>query len=110
MTVSSDAQVAAALNAMWPAGEIIYSEKHESAEAGMRAALAAAGARVSDYRTEAQRYYDALKVIARNYQTAEQLRRRAGQYGLNFEEEIAMAYENVQGAAEGAVHGRRRPK
>ena len=56
------------------------------------------------------RYYDALKKIARGYQTAEQLRRRAGQYGLSFDEEIEMAYENMQLEAERAIKGRRRPK
>ena len=57
-----------------------------------------------------QIYFDALKTIARKYQTSEQLRRRAGQYGCSFEEEIEMVYENVQGVAANAIHGKRRPK
>ena len=60
--------------------------------------------------SDAQRYYDALKRIARGYQTAAQLRRRAGQYGLTFEEEIEMSYENIQGEAAAAIHRKRRPK
>ena len=57
-----------------------------------------------------QRYYDALKRIAQDYQTADQLRRHAGQYGLGFEEEIEMAYENMQHEAKNAIKGRRRPE
>lgn len=57
-----------------------------------------------------QRYYDALKVIAKSYQTAEQLSRNAGQYGLDHLEELEMAYENMQQVAKNAIHGRRRPK
>lgn len=37
----TEAQIEAALNAMWPGCEIIFSDEHESAEAGMRAAFAA---------------------------------------------------------------------
>lgn len=57
----------------------------------------------------AQRYYDALKRIAREYQTPDQLRRHAGQYGCSFVEELEMSYENIQGVAEHAIKGRRRP-
>lgn len=57
-----------------------------------------------------QRYYDVLQKIAREYQSSDQLRRRAGQYGCSFEEEIEMVYENIQGEAERAIHGKRRPK
>ena len=57
-----------------------------------------------------QRYYDALKTIARGYQTAEQMRRRGGQYGLDHPEELEMAYENIQQLAQLAIKGRRRPK
>ena len=56
-----------------------------------------------------QRYFDALKVIAKNYQTSEQLRRRAGQYGLDHVDELEMAYENMQQVAKNAIHGKRRP-
>jgi len=57
-----------------------------------------------------RQYYDALKVIARKYQTPEQLRRSAHSVGLTPEEHIEMAYENIQGVAERAIRGRRRPK
>ena len=57
-----------------------------------------------------QFYFDTLKKIARKYQTAEQLRRRGGQYGLDADEEIEMAYENIQAEAENAIRGKRRPK
>ena len=65
---------------------------------------------MGETRSREQEYYDALKSIARGYQTAEQLRRRAGQYGLSFEEEIEMVYENVQAVAKRAIRGKRRPK
>lgn len=57
-----------------------------------------------------QTYYDTLKLIARGFQTPDQLRRRGGQYGLDANEEIEMAYENIQGIAENAIKGKRRPK
>ena len=57
-----------------------------------------------------QRYYDALRHIARDYQTTDQLRRRAGQYGLEHIEELEMSYENIQSEAAKAIRGRRRPK
>ncbi|MGY3393410.1 hypothetical protein ACVWW6_006001 [Bradyrhizobium sp. USDA 3311] len=57
-----------------------------------------------------QRYYDALQRIARQYQTADQLRRRAGQYGCSHLEELEMAYENMQQEAAHAIKGKRRPK
>lgn len=56
-----------------------------------------------------QRYYDALRRIARDYQTADQLRRNAGQYGLEHIDELEMAYENIQEEAKLAIKGRRRP-
>lgn len=57
-----------------------------------------------------QVYYDALKRIARGYQTSDQLRKRAGQYGCEWIDELEMAYENIQKVAEHAIKGRRRPK
>ena len=57
-----------------------------------------------------QIYYDALKTIARKYQTTDKLRRHAGQYGLDHVEELEMAYENIQAAANDAIRGKRRPK
>jgi hypothetical protein len=56
-----------------------------------------------------QRYYDVLKRIASGYQTSAKLRRNAGQYGCSFEEEIEMAYENIQEEAKRAIKGQRRP-
>ena len=57
-----------------------------------------------------QAYYDVLKKIARSYQTSDQLRRRAGQYGCSHVEELEMAYENIQEEARRAIHGKRRPR
>lgn len=57
-----------------------------------------------------QQYYDALKVIAKSYQTTDQLRRNAGQYGCDHLDELEMAYENMQQVAKNAIHGKRRPK
>lgn len=57
-----------------------------------------------------QRYYDALQRIARQYQSPDKLRKHAGQYGLSHLEELEMAYENIQGEAETAIKGKRRPK
>lgn len=57
-----------------------------------------------------QRYFDALKRIARDYMTPEQLRRKASQYGLSFAEMLEMSYENLQDEAKHAIKGRRRPK
>lgn len=57
-----------------------------------------------------QTYFDALKRIARGYQTSDQLRKRAGQYGCSHTEELEMAYENMQQVAERAIKGKRRPK
>lgn len=57
-----------------------------------------------------QRYFDVLTKIAKRYQTAAQLRRYAGQYGLGFDEEIEMAYENMQQEAKEAIRGRKRPE
>lgn len=57
---------------------------------------------------DAQRYYDALKRIARQYRSAESLLRR-GDCGLNGVEALEMAYENIQSEAIAAVRGKRRP-
>jgi len=64
---------------------------------------------MSDIRSNEQRYYDALTTIARKYQTTDQLRRRAGQYGLSHLEELEMAYENIQALANEAIKRKRRP-
>lgn len=57
-----------------------------------------------------RRYFDALRRIARGYQSAAQLRRYAGQYGVSFAEEIELAYENLQQEAANAIRSRRQPK
>ena len=54
-------------------------------------------------------YYDVLKRIA-SYLPPSQLRRTAGQqYGLDYEEALEMAYENVLIEAKSALRGKRRP-
>lgn len=48
----------------------------------------------------------ALKIITNGYQTSTQLRKNAEkQYGLDFEEVIEMAYDNMQGVARQACKG-----
>lgn len=55
------------------------------------------------------RMRDALETIAKEYQTVGQLRRSADAYcGLNFEEVLAGAYENIKIDAAEAVRGVRR--
>ena len=57
------------------------------------------------------RMYNALKTIAKGYQTPEQLRRNSkGQYGLSYQETLEMAYENIQQLAKEATKGVRKPK
>jgi hypothetical protein len=47
-----------------------------------------------------------LRMIAKEYQTPAQLRRNSGrQYGLEYEESLEMAYENIQEAAKTAIKG-----
>jgi len=56
-----------------------------------------------------QKFYDALKRITA-YATPDKLRRTAEkQYGLEPEEAIEMAYENVLQEARNAIKGMRRP-
>jgi len=55
-------------------------------------------------------YYDTLRRIAKEYMTPEQLRRRAGQYGLSYLEALEMSYDNIQVFAADAIRGKRRPK
>lgn len=50
--------------------------------------------------------YLALKQISQEYQTPEQLRRNSSkQYGLDYEEALEMAYENIQQLAKDATRG-----
>lgn len=55
-----------------------------------------------------RRYYDTLRRIAREYQSAEKLLR--GGDGWNGDDLLEMAYENIQGEAAAAIKGKRRPK
>lgn len=60
--------------------------------------------------TKARRMYDALRQIA-SYTQPGKLRRTAQkEYGLDPEEAIEMAYENVIEEAKGAIRGMRRPQ
>ena len=48
----------------------------------------------------------ALKKIAKGYQTPDQLRRNAEkEYGLDYEESLEYAYENIQSLAKSATKG-----
>lgn len=49
--------------------------------------------------------YNALVKIAKHYQTADQLLRNGGQYGLDAHEELAMSYENIQAEAKAGLKG-----
>ncbi len=61
-------------------------------------------------RANEQRYYDALRRITQ-YQSVERLRKHSEKdWGLNFEEALESAYENVIDDARRAVKGRRRPQ
>jgi len=58
-----------------------------------------------------QKLYEALRKIAKDFQTAEQVKRTAQRsLGLEPEEALEMAYENMQGVAKSAIKGIRRPK
>lgn len=60
--------------------------------------------------TREQRMYDALKRISR-YQQPENLRAQSKRlYGLDGDEAVDMAYENVINEAKNAIRGMRRPK
>ena len=59
--------------------------------------------------TNEQRYYDALKRIARGYKTAAQLRKDDNVEFLGLEEVLEMAYENIQNEARTALGRRKRP-
>lgn len=60
--------------------------------------------------SDAQLYFDALKVITK-YMSPDKLRQIAEKkYGLSPEEAIEMAYENVLETASATIKGKRRPK
>lgn len=58
--------------------------------------------------TNEQRYFDALRRISQ-YETPNQARRTAKGVGLNAEEYLEMAYENIREEAKRAIKGKRRP-
>lgn len=52
------------------------------------------------------RLYDALRAIAREYQTPDQIRRSAEKdYGLAYAEALEYAYENIQSLAHLTIKG-----
>ncbi len=56
-------------------------------------------------------YFSALKKIAKDYMSPDQLRRKAEKaYGLSYEEALKYAYENMQQEAINAIRGKRAPK
>jgi hypothetical protein len=58
-----------------------------------------------------QRYFDALKRIAKAYDSPERIAATAEKkYGLDPSEALEMAYDNIQGEARAVLHGKRRPK
>lgn len=58
-----------------------------------------------------RRMYHALKTIANYYQTPDQLKRDSKKdWGLDYEESLEMAYENIQQLAKEATKGVRLPK
>ena len=73
-------------------------------------AMTASPSALRETQSDAQRYYDALRKIAREYMTPEQCARHAASYGCSPEEMIEMSYENIQNVAEVAIKGKRRPK
>lgn len=60
--------------------------------------------------TREQALYDALRHIAKDFMSTDQLRRAAKKdYGLDYEEALEMAYENMQQVAQEAIQGMKRP-
>lgn len=57
-----------------------------------------------------QRYFDALRHIARSDSTDFLVRMSQKRYGLTYNEALEYAYENIQQVAKSAIAGRRRPE
>lgn len=58
-----------------------------------------------------RRYYDALKLIAKGYDKSERITKNAElDYGLDPQEALEYAYDNIQSVAANVIHGKRRPK
>src|ERR1044072_1113919 len=52
----------------------------------------------------------ALETIAKNYETSSELRKSSkNNYGLDYEEALEMAYDNIQSTAKSAIKGIKRP-
>lgn len=66
---------------------------------------------MTDKRVEReQRMFDTLKEISKGYMTPKQMRRNAEKsYGIDYEEMLEYAYENIQQLAALAIKGMRRP-
>lgn len=65
---------------------------------------------MSKQQSDEQRYFDALRLIAKDYMTPDQIRRDTDNEGLGYTEYLEMAYENMQNAARNAIFRKRRPK
>lgn len=60
----------------------------------------------NDQEIQFNRMLAALKIISEDYQTSEQLRNEgAKQVGLDYEEALEMAYENIQELATRTIKG-----
>lgn len=58
-----------------------------------------------------QKFYDALAVIAREFDSVEKIMRNSeSAWGLDSSEALQYSYENMQGLARNAIRGMRRPK
>ncbi len=58
-----------------------------------------------------RQYYDALKTIAKGYDSSDRLRRDSQKaFGLEFAEALEYAYDNIQSLAALAIKGKKRPK
>lgn len=61
--------------------------------------------------SDEQRYFDALRTIAKEYMTPAQLQRGSmKKFGLDYHEALEMSYDNIQLLAKDAIAGRKRPK
>lgn len=56
-----------------------------------------------------QKYFDALKEIAKDYMNLREIERDARNTGLSYVEYLEMSYENIQQTARMAIRGKRRP-
>src|SRR5579863_2773197 len=54
-------------------------------------------------------YYDTLKRIARHFGSSDYVKRHHAKWGVEPNEALEMAYENIQAEAAAAIRGKRRP-